>query len=189
MSVHALQLSAKACFEFTNAGTEPVEILSVRPSCGCLVPKMGKTVYEPGESGSIEVDFLLRGRTGKQKKHVMVTTSANRDAPYRLTVSADIPEAYTVSAKRLMWERAAEYEPLTCKLINKAEQPIELGEILPTMPRIKAELKCVKPGFEYDLVVTPDPGVENIRAYIQVKTVPPEGMDQSKDFKVYVFVK
>lgn len=189
LSVHPLQLMASACFPFKNVGTEPVEIIKANASCGCLVPTLSKKTFAPGESGKIDVQFLLRGRTGKQRKHVMVTTSANPTVPYRLTLSVDIPDSYIPSSKRLIWERTPVHAPQTCRLVNKSGTPIKLGEVQPTVTCIKAELKPIKSGYEYDLIVTPDPGIENLRAYITIKTIPPVGMKEAKDYKVYIFIK
>lgn len=49
-------------FAFTNQGTETVEVTDVRPSCGCLAPKLEKRRFQPGESGELllEVNTLTQ---------------------------------------------------------------------------------------------------------------------------------
>jgi len=49
-------------FAFTNRGSEAVEITDVRPSCGCLAPKLEKRCFQPGESGELllEVNTLTQ---------------------------------------------------------------------------------------------------------------------------------
>lgn len=189
LKVHPLQEVIGAEFRYTNTGQKPVEIIKIDSSCGCLVPTSGKQTVPPGASGGIEVEFLLRGRSGKQKKQVLVTTDNNINVPYHLDLAVDIPESYLPSVKRVVWERADTYKPQTVRLINHFNQPIELVEALPTIGTLKVELIPVKPGFEYDLIITPNAGVENLRAFIRVKPKAPPGLKSAKDFKVYVFVK
>ncbi len=50
-------------FVFTNRGKETVKITDMKPSCGCLQPRLAKKVFAPGERG----EFLLRVETASQK--------------------------------------------------------------------------------------------------------------------------
>ncbi len=49
-------------FLFCNRGPGPVEITDVRPSCGCLAPKLDKRVLQAGETGELllEVNTLTQ---------------------------------------------------------------------------------------------------------------------------------
>lgn len=42
-----------ARFRFTNRGQHPVHITELKPSCGCLNPRLAKRDFAPGESGEI----------------------------------------------------------------------------------------------------------------------------------------
>jgi len=44
-------------FAFTNRGSQTVEVLEVRSSCGCLTPKLEPRVYRPGEEGALRVEI------------------------------------------------------------------------------------------------------------------------------------
>src|SRR4051794_30336316 len=50
-------------FAFVNAGSGPAEIVEVRPGCGCLRPRLGRTVYQPGEQGTISLEVNARGES------------------------------------------------------------------------------------------------------------------------------
>lgn len=60
-------------YKFTNEGKAPLEITSVKASCGCTTPAWpkGKQI-QPGESDVITVSFNSKGRRGKQSKSVTV---------------------------------------------------------------------------------------------------------------------
>ncbi|HYG50265.1 MAG TPA: DUF1573 domain-containing protein, partial [Flavobacteriales bacterium] len=44
-------------FEFTNTGTEPLQITDAKGSCGCTVPEYPKEPVMPGETGKIHVEY------------------------------------------------------------------------------------------------------------------------------------
>ncbi|MDR3272938.1 MAG: DUF1573 domain-containing protein [Flavobacteriaceae bacterium] len=48
-------------FAFTNAGTKPLIISEVIPSCGCTTPDFTKSPVLPGKKGSVSVTFDSSG--------------------------------------------------------------------------------------------------------------------------------
>lgn len=66
---------AKHDFTFTNTGDSPLIITNAKGSCGCTVPEWPREPIQPGETGTIHVEFNSRGRTGNQTKQV--TLNAN----------------------------------------------------------------------------------------------------------------
>ena len=62
-------------YEVLNTGKENLLLQSVRPSCGCTTPKYDKQPIRPGKKGSIEVAFDTKGRTGNQRKTILVITN------------------------------------------------------------------------------------------------------------------
>jgi len=73
-------------FRFASMGSEPLRILSVKATCGCTVPELAKSVYEPGEQGTIAITFDPTS-PGEQSKYVNVITNAAA-GPIRLEVKA-----------------------------------------------------------------------------------------------------
>jgi hypothetical protein len=65
--------SLRQRFEFVNRGTNAVEILDLRASCGCLTPRLEKRVFVPGEKGTLllEVNTLTQP-AGKHSWNVQV---------------------------------------------------------------------------------------------------------------------
>jgi hypothetical protein len=51
-----------AHFSFTNRGHEPVTVLKLVPSCGCLQPQMEKWTYQHGQTGH----FVVRVQTANE---------------------------------------------------------------------------------------------------------------------------
>lgn len=65
-------------FEFTNTGTAPLIISSVRSTCGCTVPKKPKGPIMPGETGEIQVKYDTN-RVNPIRK--TITVISNADTP------------------------------------------------------------------------------------------------------------
>ena len=68
-------------FEFTNDGTEAIQILEARGFCGCTVVDFPKTSILPGASATIAANFKS-SKTGQFKKKIKVRTSASEDYTY-----------------------------------------------------------------------------------------------------------
>lgn len=62
-------------YSFTNIGNAPLVIKSLETSCGCTVPKLQQTVYQPGERGVLKVVFNSEHKIGRQFKTVSITTN------------------------------------------------------------------------------------------------------------------
>jgi hypothetical protein len=62
----------KHTYRFTNAGDQPLKLTRVKASCGCTTPSWSKEAIAPGEEGFIEVAFNTRGKSGPQRKTVVV---------------------------------------------------------------------------------------------------------------------
>lgn len=64
-------------FVFTNAGTKPLQILAVQPSCGCTTPGWSKEPIMPGKTGTIKAQYDPKGRPGYFNKSLTVTTDVD----------------------------------------------------------------------------------------------------------------
>ena len=59
----------KGRFRFTNRSDHKITITELKPSCGCLNPRLAKRVYEPGESGEFFVRVETAGEKSGQKEY------------------------------------------------------------------------------------------------------------------------
>jgi hypothetical protein len=60
-------------FEFTNTGTQPLEVVDVKAACGCTTPDWTKTVVAPGQKGFVSAQYNM-AREGSFRKSVTVKT-------------------------------------------------------------------------------------------------------------------
>jgi hypothetical protein len=187
VEVHPLQASVLVAFPFTNTGSAPVEIRELKPSCGCISGTVEKKIYKPGEAGIIEVEFDLRMREGAQRKGLEVKVDGGKAA--KRFISTKIQPSFKLAAKRVVWESGEERAPKSLKVINLQQTPFRIKEVVPKREGVAVELVSKREGFEYELLITPDPELKNTMIPITVVPDTPEGLDEVKTFTAYVLLK
>jgi hypothetical protein len=175
-------------FAFTNTGNYAVTIHEVQSECGCISAQADKTTVHPGESGTVDVTFMLTGRTGPQEKGLSVITDEPNPHPVRLLVSTTIPVAFTVSPERLGWKKGEDLNPKSISLTNMTSSPIRIEEAVTTAADVTVELQTVREGYEYSVVVTPVPGVEKAIAPIIIRPEKPAELDAVRTYRVYAII-
>jgi len=76
-------------FQFFNSGTAPIVISNVKASCGCTQTTYPKEPIMPGEQGAIGVTFDSKGKLGRQKPFISVTTNGNPKV-YSLSLEGEV---------------------------------------------------------------------------------------------------
>lgn len=183
LKMHPVQVEAQARFNCTNTGAEPVDILSVQTSCGCLKAVATANRIMPGAAGSIAVTFDAHDKTGPQRKSIAVRSSDNPKLPVILYVEANIPEVYTLDTKRLEWPLNGNHEPKTCRLVNRLGDPVRLISVSSSSDQFAAELKPIRDGFEYEVKVCP---VESAVSGLVEVTVQTECPPEIRESRVYI---
>lgn len=102
----------RATFVFQNRGSQPVEIQEIQPSCGCLMPRLSKKHYEPGESDGLVVRVQpANEQPGSKEYFVDVKYTDPEPRSVRLTFKLVIPEEQLlVSPKALIFFQFGEQE-------------------------------------------------------------------------------
>ncbi|MEE9368422.1 MAG: DUF1573 domain-containing protein [Pontiella sp.] len=184
VNVHATQLSADAVFHFSNTGTAPDSLADIRVSCGCLSPKPTKRIYAPGENGELVISLDLRNRTGKQRKAFAVTSDDG--SATQLFVEVNIPEVYTMAPILVVWPKGTGEKSKTSRLVNPNPNPIRLLSATSSNADFPVELKVIREGFEYEVVVSRLTAASNVRSVIRIATEIALGQTESKILKLYV---
>jgi hypothetical protein len=55
-----------------NKGTDTLQIISVKPGCGCTAAPLSKDVIAPGDSSQLKIIFDSKNMTGKMVKDVQI---------------------------------------------------------------------------------------------------------------------
>jgi hypothetical protein len=187
LRIHPTQASADAVFDFTNTGDTSVSFTDIKITCGCLVAKPLNPSYAPGEKGQLLITLNLKNRYGKQHKKIVAYTADGQKT--ELTISAEIPRAFTMKTPLVSWKKGDESTEKSITLRNPNALPIKLLSISSSNELLPAEFKTIREGFEYEVVVFRKPGAVNARAVIQLRAEPPPGLAESKAIKLYVSVR
>jgi hypothetical protein len=176
------QTNFVAHFPFKNVGDKEVTIEDIKLSCTCTSAELAKKTYLPKEGGELIANFNFAGRTGSQATYLVVKT--NLEPSTRLDIKGQVPNVLSISPKFLRWEIGKGLTPQTATVQIKEAGPINITSVQSSIPEFVAELKVIKPGFEYEVVITPtdtskkstatisfdgDPGVKGKAVYAAVR--------------------
>lgn len=146
-------------YYFENKTDRTITIARYDSACSCLSAKVkgGKLVYQPGEKGEMKIDFELGNFSGLVEKTVLLwTTDDAAEAPSStLTVALNIPVLFEVNPKTVFWDRNGEKTSKVIKLVVNHAEPIRILSHAGTNPNFDYELKTIRDGREYELLVTP----------------------------------
>lgn len=70
-------------FRFVNTGDEPINVFTVRTSCGCTTSQPPREAIQPGDTASVSATYNPIGRPGRFEKKIYVDMNTN---PRRFTL-------------------------------------------------------------------------------------------------------
>lgn len=154
----------RGVFRFQNSSQEPLKILEIKPSCGCLTPDLPKTEYASGERGVLLVypDTASAMGQGDQVKeyYIDVAFDAGRGR-----------ETERVHIKFLLPERRVTVEPRGLLIMQGNSESTE-REITVSDERVAPasvrDVVCDDPRITIDWKPASDPA-DPKRATIQVR--------------------
>ncbi len=128
-------------FPFVNEGPEPVRILELRTTCGCLVPRLDKREYGPGESGVLVLEVnTLSEPAGPHAWRVQVGYQrGSQPSELSLQLNARLITEVTVqpAAMTVFADRAIAHEVLVTDLRPK---PLAVTGVRTSSPQLTARL-------------------------------------------------
>lgn len=189
IEVHPLQVSETISYAFKNTGTNAVTIVGLKSSCSCITGKADKEIYAPGEAGSVEITFDLQGREGAQLKSLTVKTDEASTNPIQLYVSTTIAPTYTISSQRVIWNEEEARAAKSIRLTNTHKTAFPMEKAVPGKDGITVEVKTIREGFEYDLIITPNADLKGITIPIVIHPATPKELDVVRTYTIYATVK
>jgi hypothetical protein len=165
---------ASADFSFKVAGDREVEIAEYDAPCACLEAKIsdnGKLLWKPGETGTVQGLFSMGNLTGTFDKVIALRMKGEVTPSVKLTVRLHIPEFFKITPEKfLFWELGGTPAPQTFKIKVANDEPLKIVDVSGTNDQFGIELKTVKDGWEYEIVVTPKTLDERAFGLIRIRT-------------------
>ena len=144
-------------FTFTNIGTATLEILDVRPGCGCTTAGTWDKQIEPGKTGSIPLAFNSANFGGTVAKSATVKCNDPGQSNVVLQIKGTVWKPIDVTPTMAVFNVSSEAETNDTKIVrivSNMEDPLVLSDLQCTNRSFKAELKTVRPGKEFELQIT-----------------------------------
>lgn len=143
-------------FPFVVRGESPVTIKQYRAACSCLSAEItdGRLTWKPGEKGVVRGNFKLGTLKGKIEKKIVLQIEGEA-APLVLTTRLEIPHLFQMEPPTLFWDLDGEGGTQNFRIRVNHDAPINVLEVTCTNDQFKHELKVIKPGWEYEVRVTP----------------------------------
>jgi Protein of unknown function (DUF1573) len=163
-------------FIIRNKGNTPLNIKSVRPSCGCTAITSSASVIAPGKSGEIKTSFNSANYSGAVNKTVTVDSNDPKVPSSILNLKGTVIEEIQITPKQLNLGQVKidATKKATVTVSNRGSKPLKLTAVKSTLPQIApaAEKKLIKPGESVPILisVTPRKGDRLLSGYISILT-------------------
>jgi len=154
----------KGTLKLKNAGNQPLEIKSVKPSCGCTATKLDKEILQPGEVASVDVSLNIGTATGQVTKTITISSNDPNNETKIVWLKAEVVRAIMLSMPYIAFTDLNIGKESTASITvknNSSENVTFFGfegtAGLAVTPKGKLELK---PGEEFKLCATLVPDKE-----------------------------
>lgn len=165
----------KYSYVFTNTGPEMIEITHVQPSCGCTAAGEWTRKVEPGQTGSIPIQFNSANFNGPVFKTVTVMSTDKGQSTSVLQLKGTVWRPVDVSPQFAVLNIPPDVPSATAsvRIVNNMEEPLVLSPPESNNRVFTAELKTNVPGKEFQVVVTgtrPPTTTGNIQGLVTLKS-------------------
>ena len=144
-------------FVFTNIGDATLEINGVHPSCGCTTAGAWSGKVEPGQTGTIPLLFNSGHLNGPVIKTVNVTCNDKTHQQVILQFKATIWKPIEVSPAMSVMTVVAESPsnaPSIVSIVSSLPEPITLSDPVSNSGAFAAEIKTIRPGKEFQMLIS-----------------------------------
>jgi hypothetical protein len=149
-------------FVFTNAGNQVLEITSVSPGCSCMKAGEWSRKVEPGQTGTIPVQYDSHHYTGYFAKSVFVTCNDANQPQVTLEIKGTVWRPIEITPPSAVLNLSAESpsNAAAVRIISHLDEPLILSDLTATLSAsaFAVELQTNQPGKEFQ---------------VNVKTLPP----------------
>lgn len=159
-------------FLLTNISQSPLQIADVRLGCGCLrVSNWSKTIT-PGEVGKLPV-WMLTETLGRTNFAKTVTVTFRDSSPLEFALKGTVYRMFHINPNTVWFVglQTGSNQVRNIHVTVLSKEPREILSAEPTHPKILAKLSEIKPGREYNVAVSLEPGTnEQVIGELILKT-------------------
>lgn len=165
---------AKHTYVYTNTGDALLVINSVQPQCGCTTAGEWTKQAEPGQTGTIPIQFNTGNYNGPVFKQVTVNCNVTNQPAVFLQIKGTVFKAVDVAPPMAVLNLSPDSETSTAvvTITNNTEEPLLLAAPQSNNRMFAAELKTNTPGKGYQLTISTVPPLTmgSVQAQITLQT-------------------
>lgn len=164
----------KYTYVFTNAGQQVLEVTAIQASCGCTTAGDWSRQVEPGQTGSIPIEFNSGSFNGQVAKSITVICNDPTQPTVALQLKANIWRPVDVIPQLAVLNLTSESpsSSTTVRIVSNEESPLTVSAPESSNPAFATDLKTNQPGKEFELVIRTVPPLPagNFQGQITLKT-------------------
>ena len=165
----------KHTFIFTNIGNQVLEITAVQPQCGCTTAGDWTHKVEPGQTGTIPLQFNTSNYNGPVMKNVTITCNDRSQPTLAVQLKGTVWKPVEVNPQFAVMNippDSATGASTTVRVVNHLDDPLTLSNPESSNKAFTAELRTNTPGKEYEVVIKAVPPLNpgNVQGSITMKT-------------------
>ncbi len=145
----------KYTYVFTNTGGATLQLSNVQTSCGCTAAGQWTRQVEPGQTGSIPIEFNTSGYGGQVAKTVTVACNDTNRLNVALEIKGNVWKPIDAMPQFAVFNVNTESpsNTITVRIVNNEDTPLTLGPPEVSLPVLAAELTTNQPGKEFQLAI------------------------------------
>lgn len=153
-------------FTVRNSGEAPLDILEVKPQCGCTAVDKPADPIPPGGSAKLTLKVDTKRFKGPLKKTAAIRSNATKQ-PLTITMQGTVEPLFAITPEnpKITIVRGAETPPFKISVKRVSKQPAEIVGIDCKSTIIAPTLKEIEPGSTYDIDVGVALNTKGTRSY------------------------
>ena len=165
----------QATFALTNAGTAPLEIQNVQPSCGCTKAEPWDRWVEPGSNTTLVLRLNTANLSGPVIKSATVTSNDPTQPAVTLMIQGEVWKPLFVQPSVVIFGpvfTSTNDEVRVVRVVNNTEERVTVEAPVSSNPSFRPTLRTIKPGKEFELQITARPpfAAGTVKGIITAKT-------------------
>lgn len=147
-------------FKLINTGDAPLEIIDVKPSCGCTTAGEWTRTIKPGEMGTLPLQMETAQFAGSVTKTITVSSNDPVHPQTVLEIKAAVWTPVQISSRVVIFPALTDPNQVISRSVtiqNQVEGDLRVSEPVSDKPEFMPVLKETVPGKEFELTLTTVP--------------------------------
>ncbi|MFH0953396.1 MAG: DUF1573 domain-containing protein [Verrucomicrobiota bacterium] len=170
--------SVEHTFILKNEGDVTLEILNIRPACGCTVANISTKSIPPDGAAELSTRLSLQGRTGPQHKSITVESNDPKQQYVTLYLEGNAIAELEVKPRQVTFGRISAAAAVTSavEITARTTNAIRITRLDTPSTNLAAKLETIEEGRRYRILVSSVPPLAQgtLRGSVHIETDHPK---------------